>query len=83
MVCADNALPHLLTAAGVRAALAEMLRVLRPGGLLLLSARPPALPEERTAAFAAEAGFVDTVWHAPADTGFHQPVLVARRRSTG
>ncbi|MBT2450111.1 class I SAM-dependent methyltransferase [Streptomyces sp. ISL-43] len=145
VVCADNALPHLLTAAHVRAALAEILRVLRPGGLLLLSTRPYgelrrtrpqsdaphvrtgpdgrtitfqlwhwhadgarydleffqllpagdtwttkvsgttywALPEEETAAFAAEAGFVDAVWHAPADTGFHQPVLVARRRSTG
>lgn len=40
VVCADNALPHLLTAHEVTAALAEMLRVLRPGGLLLLSTRP-------------------------------------------
>lgn len=141
VVCADNALPHLLTAAGVRAALAEKLRVLRPGGLLLLSTRPYgelraarprseaphvrtgpdgrtitfqlwhwhadgerydlelfqllpagdtwtpkvsrttywALPEEETAAFAAGAGFVDALWHAPADSGFHQPVLAARR----
>ncbi|MEV0409353.1 class I SAM-dependent methyltransferase [Streptomyces sp. NPDC050448] len=40
VVCADNALPHLLTAEDVCAALAETLRVLRPGGLLLLSTRP-------------------------------------------
>ncbi|MFI6154989.1 ATP-binding cassette domain-containing protein [Kitasatospora sp. NPDC051170] len=40
VVCADNALPHLLTAEDVRAALAEMHRVLRPGGLLLVSTRP-------------------------------------------
>ncbi|MFJ1867273.1 class I SAM-dependent methyltransferase [Streptomyces sp. NPDC088097] len=40
VVCADNALPHLLTAEDVHAALAETRRVLRPGGLLLLSTRP-------------------------------------------
>ncbi|MET8697895.1 class I SAM-dependent methyltransferase [Kitasatospora sp. NPDC004723] len=40
VVCADNSLPHLLTAADVRAALAELHRVLRPGGLLMLSTRP-------------------------------------------
>lgn len=40
VVCADNALPHLLTAEDVRAALAETRRVPRPGGLLLLSTRP-------------------------------------------
>ncbi|MFF2350590.1 class I SAM-dependent methyltransferase [Kitasatospora sp. NPDC058115] len=40
VVCADNALPHLLTATDVRAALAELRRVLRPGGLLMLSTRP-------------------------------------------
>ncbi|MER7708453.1 methyltransferase domain-containing protein [Kitasatospora sp. NPDC097605] len=40
VVCADNALPHLLTPADVRAAFAELCRVLRPGGLLLLSTRP-------------------------------------------
>lgn len=141
VVCADNALPHLLTAQDVHTALAETLRVLRPSGLLLLSTRPYAellrtrprseaphvregaegrtvtfqlwhwhadgerydlelfqllpagdtwttrtssatywaLPEERTAEFAREAGFHDTVWHAPADSGFHQPVLGARR----
>ncbi|WP_420081148.1 methyltransferase domain-containing protein [Streptomyces sp. JL4002] len=142
VVCADNALPHLLTARDVLAALAETRRVLRPGGLLLLSTRPYAdllrarplseaphvrtgpdgqrtitfqlwhwhpdgerydlelfqllpagdtwtprtsratywaLPQEATAAFAREAGLCDTVWHAPADTGFHQPVLTSRR----
>ncbi|WP_406517335.1 class I SAM-dependent methyltransferase [Streptomyces sp. NBC_00134] len=40
VVCADNSLPHLLTERDVRAALAEMRRVLRPGGRLLVSTRP-------------------------------------------
>ena len=40
VVSADNALPHLLTAQDVRAALAEMQRVLRSGGLLMVSTRP-------------------------------------------
>lgn len=145
VVCADNALPHLLTARDVRAALAETLRVLRPGGLLLLSTRAYgelrrvrprsealhvrtgpegrtvtfqlwhwhpdkerydlelfqllptgdtwttrtstatywALPEEETAQYARQAGFTDPLWHAPADTGFHQPLLTARRPAPG
>jgi glycine/sarcosine N-methyltransferase len=40
VVCADNSLPHLLTANDVRAALENMRRVLTPGGLLLISTRP-------------------------------------------
>ncbi|MFF1402709.1 class I SAM-dependent methyltransferase [Streptomyces sp. NPDC058294] len=40
VVCADNSLPHLLTAQDAHAALVEMRRVLRPTGLLLLSTRP-------------------------------------------
>ncbi|WP_406330331.1 class I SAM-dependent methyltransferase [Streptomyces sp. NBC_00203] len=40
VVSADNALPHLLTAEDVRTALTEMRRVLRAGGLLVLSIRP-------------------------------------------
>ncbi|MFE3878625.1 methyltransferase domain-containing protein [Kitasatospora sp. NPDC059146] len=141
VVCADNALPHLLAAEDVRAALAEMRRVLRPGGLLLLSTRPYdelrrdrpastppqtaeldgrrsvlfqlwqwhedgeryglelfrllpddtgqwrttvrrssywALTQDQLSAFAAEAGLTATDWRRPADTGFFQPVLLAR-----
>ncbi|MFD7610737.1 class I SAM-dependent methyltransferase [Streptomyces sp. NPDC059828] len=40
VVCADNALPHLLTAEDLRTALGEMRRVLRGKGQLLISTRP-------------------------------------------
>ncbi|PBC76068.1 methyltransferase family protein [Streptomyces sp. TLI_235] len=40
VLSADNSLPHLLTAVDVRTALGAMRRVLRPGGLLLVSTRP-------------------------------------------
>ncbi|MEU8775342.1 class I SAM-dependent methyltransferase [Streptomyces sp. NPDC048606] len=141
VVCADNALPHLLTAEDVRAALAESRRVLRPGGLLLLSTRPYgelrrtrpaseaprvrigpdgrtitfqlwhwhddgerydvelfqllptgatwapctstttywALSEAETAQFVRQSGFGEPVWHPTSATGFHQPLLGARR----
>ncbi|MEV7069645.1 class I SAM-dependent methyltransferase [Streptomyces sp. NPDC093990] len=39
VVCADNSVAHLLTAPDVAAALADMRRVLRDGGLLLLTLR--------------------------------------------
>ncbi|MFJ9575113.1 class I SAM-dependent methyltransferase [Streptomyces sp. NPDC101191] len=145
VVCADNSLPHLLTERDVRAALAEMRRVLRPAGLLMVSTRPyddlvrdhpPSTPPQvhgsaddpggegrmvtfqlwhwhddgerydlehfqllrtggewrvqvrRTTywalgrdtlcALAAEAGFVDIEWRLPEETGFFQPLLVAR-----
>ncbi|MFF4398709.1 class I SAM-dependent methyltransferase [Streptomyces sp. NPDC001480] len=142
VVCADNALPHLLTEQDVHAALTEMRRVLRPGGLLLLSTRAyddllrqrpeSALPQvhrpadggERTVTFqlwhwhedgehyelehfqllptggewrvrvrrtaywalaldrltglVTDAGFVDPEWRMPQETGFFQPLLMAR-----
>ncbi|WTO33162.1 class I SAM-dependent methyltransferase [Streptomyces achromogenes] len=145
VVCADNSLPHLLTGQDARAALAEMRRVLRPAGLLLVSTRPYedllrerpastppqvhrvadgadggertvtfqlwhwhddgerydlehfqlvptggewrvqvrrttywALGQDRLADLAAEAGFVDLGWRTPQETGFFQPLLVAR-----
>lgn len=39
VVCADNALPHLLTEDDVTAALAGMRRILRPGGTVIISVR--------------------------------------------
>ena len=39
VVCADNALPHLLTGPDVRRALAEMLRVVVAGGVVLVTTR--------------------------------------------
>ncbi|MEV0779954.1 class I SAM-dependent methyltransferase [Streptomyces sp. NPDC050433] len=145
VVCADNSLPHLLTEQDAHAALAEMRRVLRPAGQLLVSTRPyddllrdrPASTppqvhriadhadgEERTITFqlwhwhddgehydlehfqlrpadgewhvqvrrttywalgrdqlaglVAEAGFVRSGWRTPQETGFFQPLLVAR-----
>ncbi|WP_331738192.1 class I SAM-dependent methyltransferase [Streptomyces sp. NBC_01276] len=144
VVCADNSLPHLLTEQDVNAALAEMRRVLRPGGRLLISTRPYddllrdrpastppqvsgvaeadgggrtvtfqlwhwhddgehydlehfqllpaggewrvqvrrttywALGRDRLVGLAAEAGFVDPQWRMPQETGFFQPLLVAR-----
>ncbi|MEE1788300.1 class I SAM-dependent methyltransferase [Streptomyces sp. SP17BM10] len=141
VVCADNALPHLLTADDVRAALTDMRRTLRNGGLLLLTTRPYdelrrlrpastppqttgrdghrsvvfqlwhwhedgerydlelfrmapdatgewrtvvhrstywALTQARLSAFATEAGFTDPAWTGPDETGFFQPMLIAR-----
>ncbi|MCI2420238.1 methyltransferase domain-containing protein [Saccharopolyspora sp. K220] len=39
IVCADNALPHLLTPDDLQSALTGMRRLLRPGGLLLITTR--------------------------------------------
>jgi SAM-dependent methyltransferase len=142
VLCADNALPHLLADGDVLSALAEMRRVLRPGGTAVITTRdydrvlaaPPAstLPqvfrsgggriitfqlwawrdksdvydlehfqvheradgtrsvERRTAtyraytraaltALASAAGLADVTWHMPAETGFFQPLMTARR----
>jgi SAM-dependent methyltransferase len=145
VVCADNSLPHLLTEQDVHVALAEMHRVLRPAGLLLVSTRPYddllrarpastppqvhrhadradggertvtfqlwhwqddgehydlehfqllpaggewrarvrrttywALGRDRLTGLVADAGFADPGWRMPQETGFFQPLLVAR-----
>ncbi|MHB0859109.1 MAG: class I SAM-dependent methyltransferase [Anaerolineae bacterium] len=39
LICLGNSLPHLTTAEGLHAALADMARVLRPGGVLLIQSR--------------------------------------------
>jgi SAM-dependent methyltransferase len=140
VVCADNSLPHLLSARDVEAALTGIRRVLREDGLLVLTVRdydearrtrPAATPPQvshtsdgevitfqlwhwqedgeryalehfqliptgdgrqvrvrRTAYwaltrgqltdFVTAAGFTDVTWHAPASSGFYQPVLTAR-----
>ena len=39
VVCADNSLPHLMTPADLHTGLREFARVLRPGGVLLVSTR--------------------------------------------
>ena len=140
VVCADNSLPHLLTAADVTAALREMRRVAVPGGLVLVSTRdydelrrtrPAATPVQvsrdgarltttfqlwtwhddgehydyehlmltgdgadwrvghRTgtywaltrgelSALASDAGLVGVRWLLPAESGFFQPLLLAR-----
>ncbi|WP_246113958.1 class I SAM-dependent methyltransferase [Streptomyces montanus] len=143
VVCADNSLPHLLTEGDVHTALAEMRRVLRPDGLVIISTRPYdeilrnrpastppqlgpasggrstitfqlwhwhddgehydlehfqlvpdrtegegwdvrvrratywALTQRRLTGFATEAGFAESTWLPPEDTGFFQPVLTA------
>jgi glycine/sarcosine N-methyltransferase len=141
VLCADNALPHLLTGADVRLALAEMLRVVVPGGVVIVTTRdydelrrtrPAATPvavhrdagsvtagfqlwtwhadgerydldhllvtgasgewrvrarhatywavtRGELAALATATGLVDVRWLLPAESGFFQPLLLARR----
>jgi glycine/sarcosine N-methyltransferase len=142
VICADNALPHLLTDGDVHAALREARRVLRPAGTALFTTRDydaalhdrpqstlPQIYEEqdvrritfqlwhwretdaiydlehvqveqagrdgpwkavcRTASYRAytraqlaslahAAGFSDVSWHMPDETGYFQPIMVAR-----
>jgi len=140
VVCADNALPHLLTAADVVRALRELRRVTRAGGAMLVSTRdydearrtrpvstpvqvsrpdgglaatfqlwtwhddgqrydlehvmvhghPPtwrvgyrtagywAITRAELATLAAEAGLDAVRWLLPAESGYVQPLLVAR-----
>lgn len=141
VVCADNALPHLLDPGEALTALAAMHRVLRPGGVLMLSTRdydalraerPEVTPVRLTRAaeglvatlqlwdwsadgeryglrhlqlvehgdgwsvherrghyraysraelaeLACRAGFGQPRWLMPAESGFFQPLLLARR----
>ncbi|MFC1405821.1 MULTISPECIES: bifunctional 2-polyprenyl-6-hydroxyphenol methylase/3-demethylubiquinol 3-O-methyltransferase UbiG [Streptacidiphilus] len=152
VVCADNALAHLLSRDDIAAALRTMRTALREDGLLLLSMRgydqirtdhpsatPPqvahtargriisfqlwhwhedgerydlehiqlhpaagpngpgaedwtvrtrrttswALTRDEVAAAVADAGFRDITWRLPEDTGFFQPLLVARAPRNG
>jgi len=142
LVCADNALPHLTTSGDLAVALAEFRRVLRPGGVALISTRdydrarqdlptstPPGVHESRqgraitfqlwhwhddgerydlehfqlveapdgtwsvtrrTTTYWAitrnqltsaldDAGFRSATWVEPAESGFFQPLVLARR----
>ena len=80
VVCADNALPHLLADDDVLAAFAEMRRVLRSGGTAIVTTRDydriladlPASTE-----LALGAGLQDAGWHAPRESGFFQPLMTA------
>lgn len=63
VLAADNALPHLLTADDVLAALREMRRVLRPGGRLILSTRDyDAIRRERPVSTPPAVGPGRVVW---------------------
>ncbi|MCR3748483.1 class I SAM-dependent methyltransferase [Lentzea californiensis] len=63
VLAADNALPHLLTAQDVLAALREMRRVLRPGGRLLLSTRDyDSIRDERPSSTPPSVGPGRVVW---------------------
>jgi hypothetical protein len=79
VVCADNALPHLLADDDALTALAEMRRVLRPGATTTRRREATYRAYTRSAltALATEAGLQDVTWHAPDETGFFQPVMVA------
>jgi hypothetical protein len=48
VLCADNALPHLLTRGEIEVALGELFRCTRPGGLCIVSVRDYAAAERGT-----------------------------------
>lgn len=93
VVCADNALPHLLTEADVRAAPAGMRRVLRDGGLLVVStrpydeiraARPAATPPSVSGAGGGRAvGFQLWDWHADGERYDYEHFLLEEQGEGG
>lgn len=75
VVCADNSLPHLLTAQDVRAALVGMRRVLREDGMLVITVRDydearrtkPATSAVQVSGSGAQTTITFQLWHWHAD----------------
>jgi len=75
VLAADNALPHLLNEQDLARAVQQIAGKLRPGGLFLASIR-----DEELTVILQQAGFVEVRWLMPADSGFYQPLVLARYR---
>jgi glycine/sarcosine N-methyltransferase len=79
VVCADNALPHLLADSDALAALAQMRRVLRPGGTAIVTTRdydrvladPPAATLPQVYTSGAERVISFQLWTWRAEAGFY------------